>query len=555
MQLPADSRPARPALVVVSDAGTRASALEALSSLGLDAAAADTEAVLGRPADLLLVDAGFDGGRGVELVRILRRQKSAATVVLLGDDAELPEASECLELGIADYVYKPVRAQELAHRVEHALEAVQRQREHRETMEALREQTRAVSASIRSTNDPQAMASSVTRGLGQAFEADLVVLWVFEDHRVSVLTQQWRRPGAHAGVPVEGLERLTDSARDIAEGLWEGSSVLSAHGNGLAEALRPWPAFGTLAEEAGATAVAGVPVGEGESVFGLVWFVSTGSPRAWSGTELSLIQHVANNLAYGLIQGNLITVQQQVLKRLQQLDKAKSDFVATVNHELRTPLTSITGYLDMVLSGEGGDIPPVAARMLEIVGRNSARLQGLIEDVLTLSRMDSQQQLPRMEAVDVGTVLKTVVTSLSPIAAAADVELTLDTSGAGPLTVEGNEAQLEQVFTNIASNAIKFTPAGGTVHVATSKEKSETGRPHATVRVLDTGIGVPAEDVPRLFTRFFRASNATAAAIPGTGLGLAIVHEVVQQHGGELAVSSIEGQGTTMTVRLPEFAG
>lgn len=553
-----DSRP-RAAVLGADDASLQSSATEALSSLGFEVAVADDASLVLETArttdpELILLDAALGGRSGMKILQQLREEKHEAPVLLLVTEDDRPPADEGLNLAVADYIYKPVNVRELAQRIDYVLAGVQQRRRRRATMEALREQTRTVSAAIRGTNDPQSMAGSVTRGLGRAFKADFAFLWVFEDKRVPALTSQWRRDSSALASRPKSIDPYADSARRLAGDLWEGASALSVQGDAVAVALRNSAELSRLDETLGATAVAGVPVGEGEGVFGLIWLVSTTRQYPWSPSEISMIQHVASNLAHGLIQGNLITVQQQVLKRLQQLDKAKSDFVATVNHELRTPLTSITGYLDMVQSGEGGEIPATASRMLEIVVRNSVRLQGLIEDVLTLSRMDSEQSLPEMAAVDVGGLLKTVIASLSPIASGAKVELTL-----GPVrdnaVVEGNATQLEQVFINVVSNAIKFTPAGGKVQVAVGHGFSDAGSPMVTVEVSDNGIGIPGEDLPRLFNRFFRASNATAAAVPGTGLGLAIVQAVVEQHGGEVTVKSTEGSGTTMTIHLPIRVG
>jgi signal transduction histidine kinase len=297
--------------------------------------------------------------------------------------------------------------------------------------------------------------------------------------------------------------------------------------------------------EAPASAVA--PLGHGGGAFGLVWIVKAGKAPAWSQPETALLQHVAGNLAHGLIQGHLITAQQQVVERLQELDTAKNNFVATVNHELRTPITSIAGYLDLVLEGAGGPIPDAAAGMLEIVVRNSTRLRELIEDLLTLSRMDFDDAILRPEPVQVGRLGEAVAAALAPVADAKEVDLACE-SRTG-VVVHGDAKRLEQVLTNLVSNAVKFTPAGGTVRVAIEQETTEDGAEWAIIRVSDTGIGIPQEDLPKLFNRFFRASNALT--IQGTGLGLAIARGVVQQHGGEMSVDSAVGQGTTFSIRLP----
>jgi signal transduction histidine kinase len=293
-----------------------------------------------------------------------------------------------------------------------------------------------------------------------------------------------------------------------------------------------------------------VPLGHGGKAFGLLWLAGIASAREWAPIELSLIQHVAGNLAHGLVQGQLITAQRQVLDRVRELDQAKSEFVATVNHELRTPLSSIIGYLDMIMDDGVGQLPDETARMLEIVDRNAHRLNNLVEDVLTLSRSDAGNIQQSIQPVKLVALLQSVISTLAPAAASGRIHLSLR-EPASDVQVDADQEQLEQVFVNIISNAVKFTPAGGSVAVDISSSVSDAGMPRACVKVRDTGIGIPADEVPKLYGRFFRASNATAAAIQGTGLGLSIVQDLVHQHGGELHISSRLHEGTTVSVQLP----
>jgi signal transduction histidine kinase len=154
-----------------------------------------------------------------------------------------------------------------------------------------------------------------------------------------------------------------------------------------------------------------------------------------------------------------------------------------------------------------------------------------------------------IERLDVRDVVQRVEKSMRPLASASDVKLDVRLPDE-ELTVEGDDPQLEQVLTNLLSNGIKFTPPGGTV-VTEALHEPDPSNPMVVLRVHDTGIGIPASEIPDLATRFFRASNAVAAAFPGTGLGLAIVSEVVERHGGSVIVGSTVGHGTTVTVRLP----
>jgi signal transduction histidine kinase len=292
-----------------------------------------------------------------------------------------------------------------------------------------------------------------------------------------------------------------------------------------------------------------VPVGEGESALGVILIGTADMPREWTRTEIALVQHVAGNVAHGLIQGHLISAQQQVLQQLRQLDKAKTDFLATVNHELRTPLTSITAYLDMIREGAGGPVPEGIERMVEVISRNSDRLRRLIEDMLTVSKQDGTGTL-NLKRVDIGQVLQIVVATLRPLADTRDVAINFEES-VEDIKINADEAQLEQVFTNIVANAIKFTPDGGRIDITSEPSAAEDGRPAVLVRVADTGVGIPTQEIPQVFTRFYRASNASSAAVPGSGLGLAIAHDIVRRHTGKLGLESQLGKGTTLSVQLP----
>ncbi len=234
----------------------------------------------------------------------------------------------------------------------------------------------------------------------------------------------------------------------------------------------------------------------------------------------------------------------QVVARLEDLDRQKSDFVSVVSHELRTPLTSIIGYLEMLEDGDAGPLSPEQIDLLAVGQRNAGRLLALIEDLLTLSRIESGKLRREEVPVDLAGVVADVTAELRPRLAGRDLDLTVTTDPAAP--VLGDRDHLERVLFNLVGNALKFTPDGGEVTVSAHLHGDEV-----VVAVGDTGIGIPEDEIDHLFDRFYRASTATSRAIPGTGLGLAITGLLVEQHGGRIEVASRAGAGTTFTVRLP----
>jgi two-component system phosphate regulon sensor histidine kinase PhoR len=490
-----------------------------------------------------VVDAAMLGAAQPDQLRRLRQEPAIAglPVILLSGGQEL-DVELMIQLGITDFVAGPVEGTDFAARVALVLAGSRATRRRKVAAARLRDDTRAISAALRGTNDPERMAALVVRGLGETFAGCHVRLETFPGERVPELAASWNRT-----VPAKGFREIPrQAALQLCAQLWEQETVLRVEDHHSPDDPESRILAAAAPPELRTSVFA--PLAHGEQVLGYIWIAGTTGPRHWSRTELSLIQHVCGNLAHGLVQGHLITAQREVLSRLRELDQAKTDFVATVNHELRTPLTSITGYLELILDGSAGEVPAHMVQMLDIVGRNASRLNQLITDLLTISRSDAQASLA-VEEIDLAALLESVAAALAPAAASNDIALRLAPMSA-PFLVDGDETQLEQVFTNLFSNAVKFTPPGGTVDVLVDAVKTKSG-PQVRVRIADTGIGIPEVEIPKLFRRFFRASNATAAAIPGTGLGLAIVQDIVLQHGGELDIDSVMGQGTTVTVHIP----
>jgi len=236
--------------------------------------------------------------------------------------------------------------------------------------------------------------------------------------------------------------------------------------------------------------------------------------------------------------------EQELLTRLRALDAAKIDFMATVSHELRTPLTSISGYVELLRDAEPDDLSDAQRRMLEVIARNARRLRELIEDILTLSRIENGGFRSEPGEVDFARVIERALEEVGPAAAKASIGVHAEVRG--PLPLRGDGVQLDRVLANLLGNAVKFTPAEGTVTVRARPDRGE-----AVLEVADTGMGIPEAEQNALFVRFFRATNAIRLAVPGTGLGLAICHKIVDNHGGTIVVDSIENVGTTVTVRIP----
>ncbi|MBC7346383.1 MAG: PAS domain-containing protein [Clostridia bacterium] len=234
----------------------------------------------------------------------------------------------------------------------------------------------------------------------------------------------------------------------------------------------------------------------------------------------------------------------QDVTQVRQLERLRSEFVANVSHELRTPLTSIKGFAETLLEGAAAD-KGLRQKFLEIIITEANRLHRLIDDLLILSHAENRQfELKRGQA-DLHQVVAKVEELLLPLAQAKGLALQLDLPPTLP-SLPIHEDYLGQILLNLMDNAVKYTPAGGKVTISARVANGEL-----EVAVQDTGIGIPAEALPRLFERFFRVDKARSRELGGTGLGLAIVKHLLERHGGRIRVTSAPGKGTRFVFNLP----
>jgi signal transduction histidine kinase len=229
---------------------------------------------------------------------------------------------------------------------------------------------------------------------------------------------------------------------------------------------------------------------------------------------------------------------------LAELAEMKNEFVAIVSHEMRSPLTAVVSFSHLLADPEQGPLTARQLEFVEVIDRNGARLLRLIDDLLLLTKIESGG-LPLLLAI--GSPAELVRTAAADHALAAEAaEVKLDSEITDGPFAEYDELRLHQVLSNVLGNALKFSPAGGTVRLRARPEE-----PGWVIEVSDTGIGIPEAEIDRLFAPFVRGSNAGRRGVPGTGLGLVVSRAIVDMHGGTLTVESTEGQGTTVTIRLP----
>ena len=230
-------------------------------------------------------------------------------------------------------------------------------------------------------------------------------------------------------------------------------------------------------------------------------------------------------------------------EKIENFDQSRSQFVQNASHELKTPLATMKLLLENLIYQP--DMPAeLRAEFMQDMNHEIDRLSGIITDLLTLTKMDSEETAIKHEKFDFTELCIGAVHALQPAAEKNRLTLTMDV--AKDVTLQGDESKLGQVIYNLIDNAIKYTPEGGSVHVTMKAD----GR-NAVFAVRDTGVGIPEEDAKHIFDRFYRVDKARSRETGGTGLGLSIVRQMVQLHRGEIKVDSVFGKGSTFTVTLP----
>jgi signal transduction histidine kinase len=340
---------------------------------------------------------------------------------------------------------------------------------------------------------------------------------------------------------VAGVIRKMNRAAEAAFGPVErvGTRTLS----GLAGGERPWDHGGGLGEAQDWTL--SPPYGE-QSVFS----VRVNALRDPEGEVVGYIV-VADDVSARRRSEDLLrdTVgkQAEAVEHLEALEAQRSTFIETVSHELRTPVTSILGYTELLADGECGDLTPPQHDLVSRLVRNGRRLQHLIEDLLTLDRIESGEVGPDRTEVDVKLLAQQAWDGLQTHLAGRDLRTTMELAPdiAG---VSGDQAQLGRALLNLLTNAVKFTPDGGAVRLSVWTDPRGV-----TFEVRDTGHGISQDDLDAVFEPFFRTRDAHLNAVPGSGIGLAVVRRIIEAHGGEIALDSVVGRGTEVRFTIPAW--
>ncbi len=295
-----------------------------------------------------------------------------------------------------------------------------------------------------------------------------------------------------------------------------------------------------------------------EKVIGVL-ILGSETPKAFSAHDVEIVEELSPHIAVAIRNARLLEKLQKTLdevnkaheqlnkanEELKTLDEMKTNLLSNVSHELRTPLVSVMGYTDMILKGKAGPITDTQREYLSISLRNVEKLVNLIENLLDFSKLHKGKEELVFSTFDIVECAKIGLENVQPMAEPRKIELILNAERQ-PILVDGDKGKIIQVFNNLLSNAVKFNKSEGTVEVRFKIIDNEV-----EVSVIDTGIGIPQNAIDKIFTRFYQVDSSSTRRYGGTGIGLSISQDIIRLHGSRIVLSSVLGQGTTFSFRLP----
>jgi len=301
------------------------------------------------------------------------------------------------------------------------------------------------------------------------------------------------------------------------------------------------------------------PISVGDNFFGLIEIYRQ---NPFSAEDVTCFNTIAHQAALPLRSATLYDEIKNTNTKLQKLERLKSEFISIVSHELRTPLTAINSSLEIINSPKSGELPPAKQKFVDMAKRNAKRLSGIINDLLDLSKAEAGKLDYRFENTNITPILELVKNSLEHLANQKNIEMKLNYDGNLP-QIYADPQRLEQILTNLISNAVKFTPDGGKISISAKQKKAfeinkdilispaDLEGEYIVVSVKDSGIGIKEEDIPKAFDMFLQIENSLSRKVGGTGLGLSITKQLVETHLGAIWVESEVEVGSEFSFAIP----
>jgi len=429
-----------------------------------------------------------------------------------------------------------------------------------QALEELRERERSaallnrISSRIRQSLDPQAILEAAVRESGDALGASRCYVRLRRGLELETPSAEWHQPDV-APLGIRWDPALPLLQRALAERcVIETPDAREVPAVNVAGPPLPEP-----------LAVLAAPIVLRGEAIGVLAFHQAGLPRLWRAGEIGLVEAIAGEVAVAMSNARLYRSVEDAsrelaakIAELERVNRAKAQFLANMSHELRTPLNSVIGFSDLLLAGAPGTLTDGQRDALETIARNGRHLLDLVNDVLDLAKVDAGRLDLQLRPVDLRAMTADVLTGMDSLVRARNHTVGVAIP-AGALLVRADETRARQVLFNLLSNAVKFTPPGGTITVRGAPERillpvgdnRLAEREAVRLSVSDTGIGIAAEDIPRLFQEFTQLDASLGRRYEGTGLGLALCRRLMDLHGGRIGVESAPGKGSTFWVEFP----
>jgi signal transduction histidine kinase len=289
-----------------------------------------------------------------------------------------------------------------------------------------------------------------------------------------------------------------------------------------------------------------VPLWARDLLIGALYFAMAGSNRHYSANDLPLAEELSYRISLALENAALYQAERQARLEAEKAVQVRETFLSIASHELKTPLTSLLMQAQLLQrrAQRNNLLADRDQRALEVISDQARRLDSMINTLLDISRIERGQLIINRAPLAIDQLIQKVVSELQSL---SETHTLVYERPPEAVMINADELRIEQVLQNVLQNAIKYSPDGGTIVVVLEQREDDV-----VISASDQGIGIPAADLPNLFTRFYRATNANPQRISGIGIGLYIVHEIVTHHGGTIHIQSEEGVGSTVVIQLPK---
>jgi len=520
------------------------------------------ETALESPPDLILTDVMMAGMDGFELLRHLREDERTrqVPVVMLSARAGSEATVEGMEAGADDYLVKPFVARELVARVRANLDLSRMRRFAQSTIDRYEAAERsleraltsltAVAEHIREDVSRETLFARLSETVARLVDARLVVFWRLRGQELVAVQEAF-------GVDPALLEKVRIKVSPAGEEIADRIVFRGESFNGPIDDGDRFAAYRNRLRRRGVRTAMGVQWRAGDEPLGMLWAYDSQKPGGFTREDV-WVARIAS-LAAALVfehrraadrVAELTRSESDRLvaeaRRLEDLEKIKSEFLSLASHELRGPVSVLGGYLSMIEEGSLGQVGPQVQAVLPILNSKIKEIRSLIDQLLETARLEDHRLALQCEVLDLRQVVKQVVASMRPLVPPSHTLCAR--LPRKPVPIYGDSNRLANVIANLVDNAIRYSPAGGPIVV---HGQLRAGEHSAVITVSDRGIGIARADLPRLFTRFGRLVTPENSHISGTGLGLYLSAQLVEMHGGEISVESEPGCGSTFSLSLP----